>query len=295
MMTKVRLKTLLGDYPVTAALKRGAVASSHVTLDFADVKVPNTAFKRVVRDMEFDVAELAIVTFLMAKSEGVPLMLLPAVVVGRYQHPFLVHDASRAVLTPANLTGRRIGIRSWTVTTVAWLRSILADDYGVDLSEIKWVTFEDAHVTGFADPPGVERAPAGADMAAMLRAGDLDAAVLGNVPDDPNIRPVIADPAAAARGWTAKYGAIQINHLVAVRADLCEQQPDVVREVYRLLAESKRVAGLPAEGELDATPFGIKANRRNLEIAIGMTHRQGLIPRPFTVDEILAAPIRDVA
>jgi hypothetical protein len=76
-MTATRLKTLLGDYPVTSALKRGEVSSSRVTLDFADVKVPNTAFKRVVRDLEFDVAELAIVTFLMAKSAGVPLTLLP--------------------------------------------------------------------------------------------------------------------------------------------------------------------------------------------------------------------------
>ena len=171
------------------------IASPLVTLDYADVKVPNTAFKRVVRDMEFDVAELAIVTFLMAKAKGVPLLLLPAVVLGRYQHPFLVHDASRAALTPANLAGRRVGIRSWTVTTVTWLRSILADDYGVDLSGIKWVTFEDAHVTGFADPPGVERAPVGADMAAMLRAGELDAAVLAGVPDDANIQSVITDPA----------------------------------------------------------------------------------------------------
>lgn len=290
----MHLKTLLGDYPVTAALKRGVMASPLVTLDFADVKVPNTAFKRVVRDLEFDIAELAIVTFLMAKALGVPLMLLPAVVVGRYQHPFLVHDARRGVLTPRDLAGRRIGIRSWTVTTVAWLRSILADDHGVDLSGIKWVTFEDAHVTGFADPEGVERAPAGADMAAMLRAGELDAAVLAGVPKDPLIRPVIPDPEAAARDWTEKYGAIQINHLVAVRTEVCQQHPDVVREVYRMLVESKRAAGMPHSGQLDSTPFGVNANRRNLEIAMDMTFRQGLIPRAFTVDEILAAPIRDI-
>ena len=147
---------------------------------------------------------------------------------------------------------------------------------------------------GFADPPGVERAPAGADMAAMLRAGELDAAVLAGVPEDPNIRPVIPDPEAAARNWTEKYGAIQINHLVAVRTELCARQPDAVREIYRMLAESKRAAGMPHPGQLDSTPFGIEANRRNLEIAIDMTYRQGLIPRAVTVDEILAAPIRDI-
>jgi 4,5-dihydroxyphthalate decarboxylase len=291
----MHLKTLLGDYPVTAALKSGAVSSPLVALDFADVKVPNTAFKRVVRDLEFDVAELAIVTFLMAKAQGAPLALLPTVVVGRYQHPFLVHDTRRGLLAPRDLAGRRIGIRSWTVTTVAWLRSILADDYGVDLTRIKWVTFEDAHVPGFADPPGVERAAPGKDLTAMLRAGELDAAVLAGVPDDVNIQPVISDPAAAARDWTEKYGAIQINHLVAVRTELCERHPDTVREIYRMLVESKRATGLPQVGQLDSTPFGIAANRRNLEIAIDMTHRQGLIPHRFTVDEILADPIREIA
>ena len=89
------LNTLLGDYPVTAALKTGQVSSKNVSFRFADVKVPNTAFKRVVRDLEFDVAELAIVTFLLAKAHGKPLRLLPAVITARFQHPLLVYNAAR--------------------------------------------------------------------------------------------------------------------------------------------------------------------------------------------------------
>ena len=85
----MRLKTLLGDYPVTRALREGRVRSELIELDIADVKVPHTAFKRVVRDLEFDVAEIAIVTFLMAKAYGKPLRLLPAVMFGRFQHPYL--------------------------------------------------------------------------------------------------------------------------------------------------------------------------------------------------------------
>ena len=90
----MRLKTLLGDYPVTRALRDGRVRSDLVQLDIADVKVPHTAFKRVVRDLEFDVAEIAIVTFLMAKAYGKPLRLLPAVMFGRFQHPYLVSISS---------------------------------------------------------------------------------------------------------------------------------------------------------------------------------------------------------
>ena len=129
-----KLRTLLGDYPVTRAMRGGEITSLDVVFDFADVKVPNTAFKRVVRDLEFDVAELAIVTFLLAKAHGKPLALLPAVVTARFQHPLLVYNASRGLLAPEGLAGRRIGLRSYSVTTAAWVRGILANDYGVPRS-----------------------------------------------------------------------------------------------------------------------------------------------------------------
>src|SRR5207247_2444165 len=127
-----------------------------VRLAFADVTSAASAFKRVVRGMEFDVAELAIVTFLLAKAHGTPLVLLPAVVLGRFQHPYLVYNRARGPLAPGDLTGRRVGIRSYSVTTVTWLRGILAEDHGVDLDRVTWVTFEEPHVAEFRDPPTVQ-------------------------------------------------------------------------------------------------------------------------------------------
>jgi len=273
----MRLKTLLGDYPVTRALKEGRVRSASLELDFADVKVPHTAFKRVVRDLEFDVAEIAIVTFLMAKSFGKPLRLLPAVMFGRFQHPYLV---SVSGLRPKDLEGRKVAIRSSSVTTVAWIRGMLADDYGVDLSKVKWVTFEDAHVAEYRDPPGTERAPAGKTPLAMLLDGEVDAAVLSDpVPQDARLKSVIPDPAAAAADWHKRKGAIQVNHLVCVRNSL---SLEVVDEVYRLLQESKDIGAKDAP----TSPFGIEENRRNLEVAIDYVFRQGLIPRRYSVVEL---------
>jgi 4,5-dihydroxyphthalate decarboxylase len=248
-----------------------------------------------VRELAFDVAELAIVTFLMARARGVPLTLLPAVLLARFQHPYLVHDASRGALAPADLAGRRVGIRSYTVTTAAWVRAILAHDYGVDLDSIRWVIFEEAHVAGFTDPPNVVRAPPGQDLVSMLRAGEIDAAIVGAPVHDPSIKPVIPDPTAAGRAWQEKHGAIQLNHLVAVKSALCESNPEAMREVYRLLGESKRAAGLPQPGATDLNPFGIEGNRRNLEVAIAMTFKQGLIPRRFEVDELFDGVTREFA
>ena len=276
----MRLSTLLGDYPVTAALKSGAVRSPDVVLDFADVKAPATAFKRAVRNLEFDVAELAITTFLIAKAHGKPLLLLPAVVLGRLQHPLIVYNAERGALAPGDLAGRRVGVRSYSVTTGMWLRGILAADYGLDNDRVTWVTFEEAHVAEFRDPPNVERAPAGKEIVAMLLAGEIDAAIVGDrTPSDPRLKPLIPDPENAARDWQRRNGgAIHVNHLVAARDSL---PAATVREVYRLLAESRKAAGDPP-----MNPFGVEANRRNLEIAIDFVHRQRMIPRRYTLDEL---------
>jgi 4,5-dihydroxyphthalate decarboxylase len=260
------MKALLGDYPVTKLFKQKA------GFDFADVKVPNTAFKRVVRDLEFDVAELAIVTYLLAKAHGKPLTLLPAVLTARFQHSMLVSPKN---LRAEDLEGRRVGQRSYSVTTATWVRGILAQDYGVDLAKVHWVTFEDPHVAEFRDPPNAERAAPGKDITAMLLAGELDAAIVGEVPKDERLKPVIADPAAAAEAWRRKHGAIQINHMVTVRRGV---DP---RPVYDLLVESRKAAGNP-----EMSPFGIEENRRNLEAAIDCVYQQRMIPRRYTVEEL---------
>ncbi len=275
------MKTLLGDYPVTAALKEGRVRSDRVRLEFADVRPPSAGFKRVVRDLEFDVAELAITTFLMARAFGKPLRLLPTVIVGRLQHSYLVRNAERGPLAPRDLPGKRIGVRSYSVTTGMWIRGILDEDYGVDPDRITWVTFEEAHVAEYRDPPNVVRAPAGKDVVGMLLAGEIDAAVVGDgKPSDPRIVPVIPDPDAAARAWQKRTGAIQINHMVVVKNSVSKADAD---EVTRLLAESIKAAGSP-----EMNPYGIEANRRNLEVAIDYVYRQRLIPHRYTVDELFA-------
>ena len=265
------MKALLGDYPVTAQFKRRA------PLEFEDVKPPSAGFKRVVRGLEFDLAELAITTFLMAKAAGKPYRLLPAVVLARMQHGRLVCDARRPV-SPSGLERRRIGVRSYSVTTGMWLRGILAEDHGVDCARITWVTFEEAHVAEFRDPPNVERAPPGAKLEAMLLAGEIDAAVTGDAPiADPRIVPVIPDPEAAALKWRARKGAIQVNHVIAVRPEV-DAAP-----LMALLRESFAAAGNP-----EFNPIGLDANRRNLEVAIDFVHRQGLIPQKYEVEALLA-------
>src|SRR6266852_2258604 len=147
----LRLRTLLATYPHTAPLKNGDVASARVALDFKDVTPVWSGFKAMVRRQEFDVSEMAVVTYLIAKSFGKPMVLLPAVMTGRIQHAWAIYNGERGALTPADLKGRRVGIRSFTTTTGAWLRGMFENDYGLDLASVRWITFEEPHVAEYVD------------------------------------------------------------------------------------------------------------------------------------------------
>jgi 4,5-dihydroxyphthalate decarboxylase len=275
--------TMIGDYPHTHALYSGAVKSPSVRLDIASVPTPASAFARTVA-MEFDVSELSLITFLQAKTYGRKLVLLPAVNLSRFQHPFLMYDSKRGVMTPKDLEGARVGVRLYTATTPSWLRGILADDYGVDVGKIKWFAWQKPNVPEWRDPPNVTMIPQ-QDLKEMLFRGEVDAIQTDPI-DDPRIKTVIANPDAAAKAWQAKHGgAIQINHMVVVREDLTRSDAQAVREVWRMMADSKRAA---KESPKDAafTPFGLEANRHNIEVVIDYAFRTGMIPRRFTVDEL---------
>jgi 4,5-dihydroxyphthalate decarboxylase len=272
----LRLRTLLGDHPCTAALKSGSIKSELVAFDFVDHSPTNKGFKPMVREQAFDVSEMAIVTYLMAKSVGKPMVLLPDVVVARFQHGYALTNATRGTLKPADLNGKRVGIRSFTTTTGAWLRGILANDYGVDLDSIDWVTFEDAHVAEFVDT--TKRAPAGKQIIQMLLDGELDA-VLGEKSEHPELRPLFAETPAEERSWFAKHGIVPINHMVVVKQELSKTHPEAAREVHRLLSEANKASVVSPR-------FTVQEMRRSLDLIIAYTAQQGLIPRAFSFDEL---------
>jgi 4,5-dihydroxyphthalate decarboxylase len=274
---KMRLRTLLGDHPCTKALKDGSIQSDLVEFDFVDYSPTNRGFKPMVRDNAFDVSEMAIVTYLMAKSFGKPMVLLPDIVLARFQHAYALYNAKSGTMKPADLNGKRVGIRSFTTTTGAWLRGILANDYGVDLNSIDWVTFEDAHVAEFKDT--TKRAPAGKQIIQMLVDGELDA-VLGEKVEHPDLKLLFPDVAREEKSWFAKHGVTPINHMVVVSKELVQNRPDVVREVSCLLYASADLAP-PAPPQFDP-----EAITRSLDMIVRYAAQQGLIPRAYTVDEI---------
>jgi len=289
-MEKTTLSVMLGSYPKTAALKNAQIASERVALEIAPVDTAQKAFKDVVRGHRFDVAELAIVTYLLAVDAGHRYLLLPFVMNGNFHHKSIYARADDA-FGPDQLKGKRVAMRSFSQTTPTWVRGILCDEYGLQMSDVQWWSQEGAHVAEYQDPPWVQALDKATGLEQALLSGQVDAIIVGGALEHRDrLRHVIEQPLAAAQAWSARSGVIPINHMVAVKAELVERHPEAVAEVYRMLVESRRAAGeTPAAGERDLQPFGFDALEPSLRKVIDYAFDQQMIRRRFTTDELYGA------
>ncbi|HEY3684136.1 MAG TPA: hypothetical protein VGL93_13900 [Streptosporangiaceae bacterium] len=265
-----RLTAMMGTYPKTEPLKSGAVPSP---FDFDGIEVAQQGFRNAVRELKYDVTELALMTFLMAYEAGGPYVLLPFAMNGGDHHGSILCRAG-SELTPRDLPGKTVAQRSYAQTTPAWVRGFLADEYGVRAADVRWLTQEDAHVAEYRDPPWAVRDDSGRGLDDLLLSGDADAIISGGKrAPDPRIRPLIPDPVTAA--------VEPVNHIVAIRREVAASEPETVREVFRLLTAIQ-----------DTRPVGFAAVRPALETAIRYAHEQRLITKRYAVDD-LYGPVAD--
>lgn len=290
-----------------AALKNGEVAAEGFNLQFEEVPVLVQAFRRMVRGLEFDVCEMALTTYLCAREHGVRFTALPVFLVRAFHHGAILRNIESGLSDPRHLQGKRIGVnRGYTVTTGVWARSILQDEYGVDLSKVTWVLSGDEHVQAYSPPPNVEPMPAGESLPKMLREAAL-AAAIGISSDSPDIEPLIANPLDAGFDAFKSRGHYPINHLIVVRDDVLEENPGIAVAVFNAFVESKnlyleqlrsnKIKEPDATDELyarmlnlgaDPLPYGIAPNRQVLEDLIAHATTQKIIPKPIDVESIFA-------
>lgn len=285
------LTVLLGDYPHTRLLKDGTLPVEGVDCRFVDSSPLYPAFARMVRDLEFDVCELALATYLQAREAGVPITLLPVVLIGGTHHRSLTRLPDGPALAPGELAGRRIGVRSYSQTTGLWVRGILREESGIEARDVTWVTTEEPHVRQYREPSYVTRSPAGR-VADLLRDGDVEAAVLGPravAGQGEGLVPIVPDAEAAGRAWTERHGFVPANHVVVVRDDVLRAAPDAVRALYHALAEA---IGATAE-DRDGSPASraVAAGWSEefgacLDLASRYALEQELVRSPLDIDAI---------
>lgn len=312
-MTELHLSTLTRSQGANRALKDGPVAPAHAVLDFVEVAPLPRGFRRMVRDLEFDVSEMALTTYLVARAHGVPVTGLPVFLVRGFHHG-AIQVAAGSGTRPEDLAGRRVGVnRGYTVTTGVWARAVLADEYGLDLDGITWVCTDTEHVEQFVPPGNAVPAGEDADLGAQLASGEL-AAVIGAGLTGPDVAPLIPDPEAAGLAALRRDGFHPINHLVVVRDELLAAHPGLAEDLFAAFAEAKNryVADLTSgaiadpdntdrhnlvvarETGTDPLPYGIEPNRAALERLVGMAHDQHILAECPDVDGLFAEGTRDL-
>ncbi len=304
-MADITLTAVTQTQGSTEALKDGAVRPRRYVLEFQEVPVIQ-AFRKMVRSLDFDVTEMAITTYLCAKSFGKPFTALPVFLVRELHHSAIVRAATSDITSPKDLEGRRVGVnRGYTVTTGVWARAILQDEYGVDLSRVTWVPTGDEHVAEFRPPANVMPLTADGGLAERVAAGDPAAAV-GIRPDRPGVAPLIPDAAEAGFRALRDRGLYPINHLLVVKDDLLDAHPDLAADLFSAYAEAKaryvsRLRGGlvkdPTPADLmykrvlditaaDPLPYGIEPNRAVLEYLIRHAVTQRILPEPVPVEAL---------
>jgi 4,5-dihydroxyphthalate decarboxylase len=306
-MAERKLKTVIRTQGNNKALKEGAVKPRTFTFDFEEVEPLIAAFRRMVRGNEFDICEMAITTYICAKAHGKPMTAIPVFLVRAFHHGAILVNTKAGIRTPKDLEGKKVGVnRGYTVTTGVWARSILQQEYGVDLSKITWVLSGDEHVAEYRPPANVVPIEQAKKMADMLVSGELPAAI-GVEADHPDVAPLIPNALEAGLKSLRENGRYPINHLVVIKDELLAANTDLAADVFNTFAAAKRhyVDRLKAgkiesptgvdkvhQRVMDITgeplPYGITPNRQIIEDLIGHARTQGIITRPVTVEDLFA-------
>jgi 4,5-dihydroxyphthalate decarboxylase len=320
----INLKIAVASYGHTAALKDGSVRIEGVAPDFVEVAPIVAAYRRMVRDLAFDVCEMAPTTYLIARAIGAPFVGLPIFLMRRFHHSGFVVRPDAGIREPRELEGKRVGVRAYSVTTGVWTRGIFVNEYGLDSGKVTWVVDDEEHVTSLKLPPNVIHAPRGRSLAGMMASGELQAGFTGNAgigragppvagweqsgPSDAASYPeLISDAAKAEAVWFARTGIYPIHGMVVVKTEVLARHPRIARSLFNAFLEAKnaylrRLIGGEADAPDDRRyralsalvgdplPYGLAANRASIEALATYALQQRLLADPMSMNEMLVDP-----
>ncbi len=323
-MTDTELKIAIAGHGHTSALKDGSVRIEGVAADFVEVAPIIAAYRRMVRDLEFDVCEMAPTTYLIARAHGAPFIGLPIFLTRRFHHSGFVVRPDAGIREPKDLEGKRVGVRAYSVTTGVWTRGIFVNDYGLDSAKVTWVVDDEEHVTSLQLPPNVIHAPAGHSLAGMMASGDLQAGFTGNAgigragppvagwqqsaaAGAPVYPELIADAANVEAAWFARTGIYPIHGVVVVKTEVLARHPRIARTLFNAFLEAKNAylrrliggeANAPEDQRYrtlsarvgDPLPYGLAPNKESIAALATYTLQQGLIPGPMPMSEMWVDP-----
>jgi 4,5-dihydroxyphthalate decarboxylase len=322
MADQPNLKVAIGTYGHTRALKWGDVKIDGVDPAFVEVVPIIGAFRRMVRDVEFDICEMAPTTYMIARALGAPYIALPIFLMRRFHHGGFVVRPDSGIKVPKDLEGKKVGVRAYSVTTGVWTRGIFVNEYGLDSAKVTWVVDDEEHVTTLKLPPNVVHAPEGKSLQSMMKAGEIQAGFTGPAGVGRAGPPIsgwdkagaaaaaadtypelIADVEKVEADWFRKSGIYPIHGLVVVKDEHIKRYPWLARSLMNAfvaakqpyLEQLKQGQGDSPEDKRyrnflslmnDPLPYGIAANRPSIEALVTYSLQQKLIPSRPQLDQV---------
>jgi 4,5-dihydroxyphthalate decarboxylase len=320
---KVHLKIAVAEHPHTSAIRSGEIQIEGVDSEIVTVKPQIGAFRRMVRDLEFDVCEIAPTTYIIARAYGKKFKALPIFVVRRFHHSGLLVRPDAGIKTPKDLEGKNVGVRAYSVTTGVWTRQVLIDEFGVDNNKINWFVDDEEHVQELKLPANVAHVGAGASLADMMARGEIvagfaAAAGIGRTgaptggwqeveTDYPDLFP---NAVALEAEYYARTKIYPMHGTIVVKDAVLEEHPWVARSIYDAFTKAKEgylaklnsgeATGPTADKHRaiqsivgpDPLPYGIEEIRATIEALEKTAFDQGLTPRRMSMDELFVDPTK---
>ena len=317
-----RLKIAIGSYGHTRAIKDGSIPIEGVDPDFVEVVPIIQAFRRMVRDVEFDICEMAPTTYMIARARGAPYIALPIFLMRRFHHGGFVVRPDAGIRQPKDLESKKVGVRAYSVTTGVWTRGIFMNEYGLDSSKVTWVVDDEEHVTSLVLPSNVVHAPEGKSLQSMMASGEIQAGFTGpagvgragppignwdmNAPtggDTGTYPELLANVEQVEHDWYRRTGIYPIHGLIVVKDEVIARHPWLAQSMMNAFTTAKLpyLEGLrlgkgdSAEDKRyrsffslmsDPLPYGMAANRPSIEALVTYALQQELIPSRPELDRV---------
>jgi 4,5-dihydroxyphthalate decarboxylase len=323
MANEPRLKIAIGSYGHTKAIKSQQVPIEGIEPDFVEVSPIIGAFRRMVRDLEFDICEMAPTTYMIARARGAPYIALPIFLMRRFHHGGFVVRPDAGITKPKDLEGHQVGVRAYSVTTGVWTRGIFVNEYDLDSSKVTWVVDDEEHVSTLKLPPNVVHAPEGKSLQSMMKSGEIQAGFTGPAGVGRAGPPIsgwdtstaaavatdtypelLANVEQVEADWFRRTRILPIHGLIVVKDEHIKNHPWLPRSLMQAFvaakqpyldelkagrggdgAEDKRYRGFLSLMD-DPLPYGMAANRASIEALVTYSHQQELIPSRPQLDQV---------
>ena len=313
MSTRIPLTLACGDYEITRPLKEGTVKPDGIDLTVLTAMDSTTRHWRFLRGHEFDMAEASCSSFIVARDQGLAASAIPVFLHRRFRHGFIFINTSKGISKPADLVGRRIGVKQFQATAIVWMRGILEHEYGVPAKSIEWFSELDETIE-FTPPAGlkIHRLPGDKTVEGMLANGELDAVLHPDlikplVQKDPRVARLFPNFKGEEIAYFKKTGIFPIMHLLGIKQEIVQRHPWVPINMFHAFNQAKAIAMKRMENPRivpliwyreaweeqeeiagnDPWEYGpTERNRHNIDTLGGYCHEQGLTRQKFSFDDL---------